>query len=208
VIERAALVCVVVALAGCANAPLVPPAPDASAAGAQGGGGGGDAGASAGSSGAASGDAGSGGAGAGGAGAGGAGSGGAGAGGAGAGGDTGATGSAGASGGAGGAPPVDVSALKAECASKVQAANAAPPYTADEFCALYMNICGGQSFAGALTAESCVATYDSWAGKGVMSNPTAKVQSCVSYHICNANFGSAAVHCQHAAAVRVCTPSS
>jgi hypothetical protein len=110
-----------------------------------------------------------------------------------------------------GAP--NVAALKLECPTKITAANAATPFTADEFCALYADACGSMTFTGALTSADCVATYNSWATKKIMGSPTVGVQNCVSYHVCNAESSATApaTHCPHAAATAspmVCTPAN
>jgi hypothetical protein len=111
----------------------------------------------------------------------------------------------------GGAP--NVAALKLECPTKITAANAATPFTAEDFCALYADACGTMTFTGALTSADCVATYNSWSTKKIMGAPTVGVQNCVSYHVCNAESSATApaTHCPHAAATAspvVCTPAN
>jgi hypothetical protein len=148
-------------------------------AGTAGAGGSGTAGAGGGTAGAGGGTAGAGGAGGGTAGAGGAGGG----------------GTAGA-GGAGGAP--DLATIRALCTAKETAQMAATPFSAADFCALYEADCG--TMAGAIASADCMATYTGWAGKMITSPPTDSLQSCVSYHLCNADKPTmAAGHCPHAA---------
>jgi hypothetical protein len=156
-----------------------------SAAGAAGGAAGGTAGAAGGTAGAGGGTAGAGGATAG------AGGGTAGAGGA----TAGAGGGTAGAGGAGGAAP-DIAALKAMCTSK--GTMTAAPFSAADFCALYESVCG--TMAGAIASGDCMATYTGWAGKMITNPSTDSLQSCVSYHLCNAQMaGGAGTHCPHAA---------
>jgi hypothetical protein len=85
-------------------------------------------------------------------------------------------------------------------AKRSEAMNAAPFSTAD-FCVVYADICGQTQFTGNLTAADCQAVYDGWAGKTVAGGTS--VQSCVTYHVCNAQF-SAPTHCPHAAGLGPC----
>jgi hypothetical protein len=91
------------------------------------------------------------------------------------------------------------------CEAKIAAADGATPYSATDFCELYASVCGGQSFTGMLTPSNCVATYEGWAGKTI--DGTNGVQSCASYHLCNATQGSPEMHCAHAAAEGPCMPA-
>ncbi|HSZ81048.1 MAG TPA: hypothetical protein VLA14_02140 [Polyangia bacterium] len=111
-----------------------------------------------------------------------------------------------------------LTALEAECVGptgKVTAANSATPYAPEDFCKVYLAVCGTTTFDGALTETDCVATYTSWATKKVTGMPTVGVQNCTSYHLCNAYNGGIAgattVHCPHAAATAssaICAPAN
>jgi hypothetical protein len=111
---------------------------------------------------------------------------------------------AGACGGAASPSAPGVAALGAMCDAKRAAGDGATPYAPADFCALYASVCGGQSFTGMLTPASCVATYEGWAAMTV--DGTNGVQSCASYHLCNAMQGSPEMHCTHAAGLGPCMP--
>ena len=98
-----------------------------------------------------------------------------------------------------------ITVLKAECLTKTS--SAATAFSAADFCALYQNVCGGTIFTGMLTEANCVAMYTGWASKKVNGMPAVAVQSCTTYHLCNANAGGLATHCPHAAAVSMCDPA-
>src|SRR5204863_373493 len=83
---------------------------------------------------------------------------------------------------------ITIAALKLMCPAKMAAANSATPFTAEEFCALFKDVCGGANMNG-ITEGNCVATYTGWATKKVMGMPAVAVQSCTSYHLCNAGGG-------------------
>ena len=118
----------------------------------------------------------------------------------GAGGKAGAGGAGGGQGGAGGAN--NLNAIKGMCTQKRMDMNAATPFTASDFCALYADVCGAMTFAGVLTPADCETTYTSWATKKIVGSPTVGVQNCTSYHLCNANQpGGATGHCPHATAL-------
>jgi hypothetical protein len=107
--------------------------------------------------------------------------------------------------GAGGGP--DIMEVEAACPMKAQQANAATPFSTEDFCAVYAAVCG--SVPGAFTYDGCIATYSSWATQKVMSPATVAVQSCASYHLCNAILSGGAgarVHCPHASGKGPCTP--
>ena len=59
-------------------------------------------------------------------------------------------------------------------------------FTAEEFCEVYMDVCGTTTFTGMLTAADCATTYASWSTKKVMGMATVGEQNCTSYHVCNA----------------------
>jgi hypothetical protein len=90
------------------------------------------------------------------------------------------------------------------CDAKIAAGDSATPYSANDFCELYASVCGGQSFAGMLTPANCVATYEGWAT--MMTIYGGGLQSCASYHLCNAKQDSPETHCTHAAAQGPCLP--
>ncbi|HEY2730893.1 MAG TPA: hypothetical protein VGK52_13210, partial [Polyangia bacterium] len=123
------------------------------------------------------------------------------------GGGTDATGAAGSGSDGGGADSAaNIAALKLECPAKITAMNAATPFSAADFCALYANVCGSQNFSGGLTAADCETMYTSWASMKVSGMATVGVQNCTSYHLCNANLSMPELHCQHAAAKTLCNP--
>ena len=90
--------------------------------------------------------------------------------------------------------------------AKITAMNAATPFSTADFCALYASVCGAENFAGGLTPADCETTYASWASMKISGSTTVGVQNCTSYHLCNANAGMPALHCQHAAAKSMCNP--
>jgi hypothetical protein len=111
---------------------------------------------------------------------------------------------AGACGGAASPSAPGVAALGAMCDAKIAAGDGATPYSATDFCELYASVCGGQSFTGMLTPANCVGTYEGWATMTI--DGTNGVQSCASYHLCNARQGSPEMHCYHAAGAGPCMP--
>jgi hypothetical protein len=117
----------------------------------------------------------------------------------------GAAGSDGGTAGSDGGSTINLTSLEGMCAAKRSAAESATPYTAAEFCAVYMDVCGSKTFTGMLTAATCQATYDGWATKKVTPAPMEGVQNCVSYHLCNAyGIPDPTDHCPHAAGMGPC----
>jgi hypothetical protein len=104
-----------------------------------------------------------------------------------------------------GADAVNLAADETLCATKRTEMMSAVAYSAADFCAVYADICGATAFTGALTSGDCITMYNSWAGKTVAGAATS-VQSCVSYHVCNAQTMEKALHCPHAAGMAPCAP--
>jgi hypothetical protein len=90
---------------------------------------------------------------------------------------------------------------EALCPAKRTATNAAVPYSAADFCAAYLDICSAN--LGAITAANCEATYTAFAGKTITAGGT-DLQSCVSYHLCNAQTMDKGTHCPHAQGLGAC----
>jgi len=112
-------------------------------------------------------------------------------------------GGVGAATGAAGMGNVNVGADEAECLTKRSDGMNAVPYSTADFCAVYEDLCGQTQFTGNLTGAGCQAVYDGREGKTVQGGTS--VQSCVTYHLCNAQF-SAPAHCPHAAGTGPCAP--
>jgi hypothetical protein len=104
-----------------------------------------------------------------------------------------------------GVDAVNLTADETLCATKRTEMMSAVAYSAADFCAVYADICGATAFTGALTTGDCITMYNSWAGKTVAGAATS-VQSCVSYHVCNAQTMEKALHCPHAAGMAPCAP--
>jgi hypothetical protein len=89
----------------------------------------------------------------------------------------------------------------AMCPSKTDM-NVATPFSADQFCALFAQICS-QITTGSplLTNSTCLTTYAGWTSTGTGGpdgSATTGQQGCRSDHLCNAVRGTPTVHCWHA----------
>jgi len=72
-------------------------------------------------------------------------------------------------------------------------------FTAEQFCSLFIAVCGPLASDPALKAmASCVSTYSSWSSAASYEGMHGE-QGCRSYHLCNAvNTNYLTVHCPHA----------
>jgi len=103
------------------------------------------------------------------------------------------------SGGADDAGSSAAAAARAMCnLDGCKASNDATMFTPEQFCALFIEVCGAlTNDANLKSMESCQATYSGWSTAAYASSMHGQ-QGCRSYHLCNATRSGPAVHCPHA----------